>query len=302
MALVLFCGLPASGKSTAAAQFAKLIAESNREVQIVTDGDDLIGKQALRAEGSVKPKWQRRAVLYKDSSSEKETRARLRAATERALDGRKIVLCDSLNYIKGYRYELFCVAKTSGTKYCVVYCESSSESVIQVDKVRSEQGEDAFGEGLCRALSQRFEAPKESNRWDSPLFRVNVFSEGWEDSLNAVKAFVLQQGNHLAPTMATRVPEKQGADVLGILDRLTREAESTVISELQRGKQQGERIQISNARKLIVLERKPRIAEFRNMRRSYLNLARMHPPQGKSNVELLDEYVEFVNAQLKVIR
>ncbi len=54
-------------------------------------------------------------------------RGELKSAVERLLSKNDVVICDSLNYIKGFRYELFCRARTIGTPSCVVYCNTSVE-------------------------------------------------------------------------------------------------------------------------------------------------------------------------------
>lgn len=39
---------------------------------------------------------------------------------ERHLSKETVVILDSLNYIKGYRYELYCIARALRTPNCVV--------------------------------------------------------------------------------------------------------------------------------------------------------------------------------------
>jgi protein KTI12 len=60
---------------------------------------------------------------YIDDKSEKNTRAALKSAVERLISKDTTVILDSLNYIKGYRYELFCLARAATTPHCVIYCD-----------------------------------------------------------------------------------------------------------------------------------------------------------------------------------
>ncbi|KAI0566695.1 protein KTI12 [Gracilaria domingensis] len=301
MALVLFCGFPASGKSTVADALANLLASNGSQVHIIRDGSDSSTTETLEERDAFQPSQDNnsRQALYKSSGTEKKTRARVRAATERALNPSNVVICDSLNYIKGFRYEMYCTAKTSSMRYCVVHCESKLEECLQRDANRATRGEDSYGEGLVRAIIQRFEEPRETNRWDSPLYKVDISKEDWKMQLETIRDAVLNKAQSLAPTMATKQPQKHGADTLGLLDRITRETEAMLIREIHAGKGIGDHIKVSGASKSVRLERKPKIAQLRNMRRSYLNLARMHPPQGGSTQDLLDEYIEYVNAQLR---
>ena len=298
MALVLLTGFPASGKTTVSNKLRDLLQAAGQTVHIIRDGEDGIGPAP-----SVPSAAPRRADLYQDSTVEKRTRARLRAATERHLTGDAVVLVDSLNYIKGFRYELFCVAKTTGTRYAVVFCQQDASECLRRDAHRAQAGEDAYGPALCAALTRRYEAPVARNRWDAPLHVVDATGAAREEVLRGVIESVLGGARRLAPSRATRAPDAPGADVLGTLDRVTREVEVALVGALQAGKGVGDRLPVPGASRDVRLERKPRVAELRNMRRSYLGLARLHPPEGvPSRQKLVDEYVDYVNAQLKVAR
>ncbi|CAN8075436.1 unnamed protein product [Agarophyton chilense] len=301
MALVLLCGFPASGKSTVADTFANLLATEGKQVHIIRDGIDSLNPESKEVieENKLIESFNSRQALYNSSTTEKKTRARLRAATERALSASNLVICDSLNYIKGFRYEMYCTAKTSSIKYCVIHCESTLQQCLERDANRATRGEDSYGEQLLRAIVQRFEEPCETNRWDSPFFKINTTQDNWKAQLGTVRDTMSSTTQTLAPTMATKQPRKQGADTLGVLDRISRETEAMLIREIQSGKGVGDHINVIGASKSVRLERKPKIAQLRNIRRSYLNLARMHPPQGCSTHELLDEYIEYINAQLR---
>ncbi|XP_012859219.1 protein KTI12 homolog, partial [Echinops telfairi] len=62
------------------------------------------------------------AGAYSDAAREKALRGALRAAVERRLSRHDVVILDSLNYIKGFRYELYCLARAARTPLCLVYC------------------------------------------------------------------------------------------------------------------------------------------------------------------------------------
>lgn len=304
MSLILLCGRPASGKSTVAAALRSHLNDQNQDTIIVTDGDDHIQPVPnVATTDQTAAKETTRAKMYQDSSTEKKTRSRLRAATERTLNKSQVTICDSLNYIKGYRYELFCIAKTTGLNYAVIYCNTPESDCLEHDKSRQISGEDAYGETLCAALMQRFEEPNSRNRWDSPLYQIDITSPNWREIVADISGQLVNKGKKLAPSMATRLPQRPGSDVLAKLDRVTREAEATLISEIQQGAAVGAGIILPHARTAVRLQRKPKVSEVRNMRRSYLGLARMHPPEeGSSETMIVDDYVAYINAQLKVSR
>ncbi|PWS20847.1 hypothetical protein DKP78_26660, partial [Enterococcus faecium] len=77
------------------------------------------------------------------------------------------VILDSLNYIKVYRYELFCLIKHAQTPHCLVYCLTSAEVSSGWNKSRESSAQ--YTQEILDALVLRFEAPDSRNRWDSPL-------------------------------------------------------------------------------------------------------------------------------------
>jgi protein KTI12 len=96
-----------------------------------------------------------------------------------------IVIADGLNYIKGFRYELYCLARTASASYCCVWVGADaavrtggqetgiSKCLLLNSHRRKEFGkEHGYEEKDLRDLYVRFEAPDDRNRWDSPLVRV----------------------------------------------------------------------------------------------------------------------------------
>lgn len=77
-----------------------------------------------------------------------------------------------MNYIKGYRYELYCISRSVRTPHCVVWVECEDSISTTLNGSRS----DSYEEVVFNDLRLRFEAPMEKNRWDMPLFRVNMTS------------------------------------------------------------------------------------------------------------------------------
>ena len=70
-----------------------------------------------------------------DPNQEKILRASLKSNVEKNIDQNRIVIIDSMNYIKGYRYELYCLARNSMTTLCLVWCDTDAE----IAKQRCEQ-------------------------------------------------------------------------------------------------------------------------------------------------------------------
>jgi len=70
----------------------------------------------------------------------------------------------------GFRYELYCVAKAHKTTHCVLHCDTPKETCQQWNMVK----ENRYHDEILDALIMRFETPDSRNRWDSPLFVIQV--------------------------------------------------------------------------------------------------------------------------------
>jgi len=55
---------------------------------------------------------------------EKKSRGTLISVVERLISKDDLIIADGMNYIKGFRYQLYCIARAIGTPHCVVYKNS----------------------------------------------------------------------------------------------------------------------------------------------------------------------------------
>ena len=125
---------------------------------------------------------------YKDSHAEKSTRGVLKSAVHHNLSSEVYVIIDSLNYIKGFRYELFCIAKTLKTPHCCVWIQCDEKiSTVWSQHQREENEGDGFDDNMLIDMRRRFEMPNERNRWDRPLFIVNMTPTDTENTKENAK-------------------------------------------------------------------------------------------------------------------
>ena len=113
MQLILISGYPASGKTYRSNQLAdffrsKIHDSSDARISHLTVCH--VDDQSLGLSRDV----------YREARTEKDARATLYSAVKRALGKDTIVIADGLNYIKGFRYQLYCEAKALQTPSCVV--------------------------------------------------------------------------------------------------------------------------------------------------------------------------------------
>jgi protein KTI12 len=120
MPLIIFSGLPSSGKTTRAQQLQTAleakIATSLRKFKVHVINDDSLGinREVYRGMAA------RGDSNILEARSEKAARATFYSAVQRVLSKDDIVIADGMNYIKGFRYQLFCEAKALATPHCVV--------------------------------------------------------------------------------------------------------------------------------------------------------------------------------------
>jgi protein KTI12 len=81
---------------------------------------------------------------YRDALNEKKTRGALKSAVDHLLDPETVVIVDSMNYIKGYRYELFCIARSLRTSSCCVWIECDDKVADLWSNSRNEKEEDNY--------------------------------------------------------------------------------------------------------------------------------------------------------------
>lgn len=127
MQLILISGYPSSGKTYRSNQLvdffnAKIKAATESRISRLTVVH--INHQTLGLSRDV----------YREARSEKDARAAEYSAVKRALGRDTIVIADGLNYIKGFRYQLYCEAKAVQTPSCVVSVQDSSHEVIDAEE------------------------------------------------------------------------------------------------------------------------------------------------------------------------
>ncbi|RYH20633.1 hypothetical protein EON65_22915 [archaeon] len=163
MPLIIVTGRPCTGKTTFSNQLRDHLLSSGKEHVV------LVNEESLNLN---------KVDSYQSATKEKVLRGAIKSAADHALTTSTYVIVDSLNYIKGYRYELYCTSRTVRTPHCVVWVAASEDTAATWNKERMDRGDDRYEESVFADLLLRYEAPNESNRWDAPLFRVNSQPSG----------------------------------------------------------------------------------------------------------------------------
>ena len=137
MPLIVICGNCCSGKTTFATQLKEYLTKSLS----ISEGNDDSSKEVTAAVQLINEEsiFVKKCDGYKTSADEKITRAALKSAVEGKLRANQFVILDSMNYIKGFRYELFCMARTFRTQYCVVWVEADRNTANEWNKSRQQR-------------------------------------------------------------------------------------------------------------------------------------------------------------------
>lgn len=273
MPLILICGTPLSGKSTRSKQLHEHFTKSypNYNCLIVSDESKLI---------EVGPN-----VIYKNANQEKELRASLKSQIQRNLSSPEtLVILDAANYIKGYRYELYCMCKLFKTTQVVIEClPPPLPNDTACDSVRQ------YSLEMIIELRQRFEPPNLSNRWDSPLFKIEFNQQDipFEDIDNA-----LFNQNKLKPNQSTQSLPLTTDNFMFELDSKTQDVIKQIQMALQNNQLRSIRVKESDL--LVNLSRKMPIAELNKLRRQFINYTKMHPFDEKQSI--VRAFVQFINS------
>ncbi|XP_005093847.1 protein KTI12 homolog [Aplysia californica] len=256
MPLVVMCGFPASGKTTRCQQLCSHLSSQfpSKQVHVVNEN----------AEGSS------RNELYANSHKEREVRGDLKSSVQRLLSKDDVVILDSMNYIKGFRYELFCVTKSCRTPHCVIYCVTDAETSKSWNLMRAES--EQFDPLLMDELIMRFECPSPNNRWDKPLFSVVKDEE--LDFATVCDALFEQKAP--APNQSTQSQPLSSTNFLYELDKRTQDIVTEIVSA-QKTAVPGDVIKVADSKESITVTRTVGLSELQRHRRQFITYTKMHP-------------------------
>ncbi|KAL3835302.1 hypothetical protein ACJIZ3_010038 [Penstemon smallii] len=299
MALVVICGQPCSGKSTAAACLTEALQESESKLSV-----RIINESSFHLNLNQN---------YVDMPAEKNLRGILRSEVDRSLTRDNIIIVDSLNNIKGYRYELWCLARAAGTKYCVIHCDVEVTSCRKWNEERREKLESCYDGKIFEDLVSRFERPDSRNRWDSPLFELWPSRDGVGKSSAAIVDAVTyltkkvdsktRDVRVLQPTIATQNARVTEANSLYEMDRATQEVANMIVEAQSRamgGPLNG--VSLGPGLPSIDISRPVGLPELRTLRRTFIKLTGQSSLSGRPPPSDADSakrmFVDYLNREL----
>jgi protein KTI12 len=193
------------------------------------------------------------------NASEKDARATIYGAVKRVLSDKDIVILDGLNYIKGWRYQLYCEAKAVRTPSCLLQIGCTKEKSREVNEARLDrikaqnngaqdapapkndedeaeaEAEAPYDPANWENLVFRYEEPNAMTRWDSPLFTL-IWEDGEEQTKQVFdglwEAIAGETRKTVKPNQATvqRSRDADG-DYLYVLDRETQDIVKRILEQ-----------------------------------------------------------------------
>ncbi|XP_062229807.1 protein KTI12 homolog isoform X2 [Phragmites australis] len=244
---------------------------------------------------------------------EKNLRGVLRSEVDRSVSRDSIIIVDSLNNIKGYRYELWCLARASGIRYCVLFCDTEVDHCRDWNSKRQEKGEPSYDYNIFEDLVRRFEKPDRRNRWDSPLFELFPSTDEIVESSSVIAEAVsyltkkvdskTRDVKVLQPTIATQTVRTTEANSLYEMDKATQEVVNAIVEAQSCGLGLAmNKISLGPNMPTINLERSVGLPELRSLRRTFIKLAGQYslsgppPPTDADSAKRM--FVDYLNREV----
>ncbi|KAI0688224.1 chromatin associated protein KTI12 [Cytidiella melzeri] len=218
MALVTISGFPCSGKTRRAEQLKAALETRLRDpeyagpsLQVVVLSDEKLNIHR---------------DVYNDSRSEKPARGALFTSIQRQMSQDTILIVDALNYIKGFRYQMYCAARELKLRVCTVYVVATENMCRKWNQSRPEQ--QRYSTDTLDDLLLRYEEPSSMVRWDSPLFTAP-----WTDEAIASDGIwkAVTEGIVKPPNAGTQAVPKAPTDALRTLEASATTIVAAIIAE-----------------------------------------------------------------------
>lgn len=199
-----------------------------------------------------------------------------------------MVVLDALNYIKGYRYELYCGSKSVKTTQVTVHCDISPPTAWTWNEARPEQ--EKWSKETFDALVARYEAPIGTNRWDSPLL---LSLEAIELNLETL-AGALFDRKPPPPNQSTQCQPLSATNFLHELDKTTSAINGAIMEAQKLGL--GDDLKVPGTNEKVRLTRTVTMAELAKTKRQFITYAKARAIEDVEKLATM--FVQYLNSTL----
>lgn len=262
MPLVVMVGGPCSGKTYFANKIKEYYESKGNTIHLINEESLNVSKKDC----------------YADSQSERTHRSHIKSEVEKNISDNTITIVDSLNYIKGSRYEFFCLVRNLKTKHCVIYIKTPLEKCIE-----NNEKEKLYEVDLLKDLYSRMEEPIGSNRWDCPLYVVYPDDEIPFDDLNVS----LFEGRKLKEPQSTKSEISFDTNFLFHLDKNCQDVVNSILDQQETitGNFEIEDIKFSLSKKFTAVQ-------LKKIKMEFIKISKVHPPKDKK--ETIKNFIEYI--------
>ncbi|XP_067004053.2 protein KTI12 homolog [Anabrus simplex] len=280
MPVILITGIPSSGKSYRCNELRTYFEnERKRKVLVISENEIIRSSKTDKNDA------------FNDSAKEKTIRAQMMSDAVRLMNTDDVLIIDAGNYIKGYRYELYCAIKNNGTTQCLIHCALPVETAWQWNCERDEK--EQYNRNIFDALVMRYEAPDSRNRWDSPL--VTVFLK---DDLPFENVYqLLYERKPPPPNQSVQGNPVTPENFLRELDRITHEIISAILSAQKLGLEGDVKVPGYNVCVEVNCGSKLTSPQLARLRRQFLTYTKMQPPKDSSQLGQL--FIQYLSSNLR---
>ncbi|KAH0565061.1 hypothetical protein GP486_001543 [Trichoglossum hirsutum] len=312
MPLILLSGYPSSGKTHRARQLLDFFHAKIASNSSLPSPDPRVSR--LKAHHIFDQSLGISRDVYRDSRTEKDARAAEYSAVKRLLGKDDMVIVDGLNYIKGFRYQLFCEAKALGTPNCVVspLHAALKQLALKTPEVHvgtpvstcreinsrllgSPETDGGYPEDIFENLVFRYEEPNGMTRWDSPLFTV-LYDDDAPPLEPIWEAMVGKEGEVkvVKPNAATVLKPAAESNYLYELDKATQSILTQILEWQKDHPGEGGEITIPDvpAKKIEMPASPLSLPQLQRFRRQFIALNRQHT---LSQSRIKDLFVDYLN-------
>lgn len=278
MPLIVITGIPCSGKSTVTKAIKEHLETQSKKVLVVSE-DEILERNG-----------DDRNVTLSDSIKEKTLRSELKGQVLRHLTKDTVVILDALNYIKGYRYELYCASKSVKTTQVTVHCDISSPTGWAWNESRFDE-KNKWSKETFDALVMRYEPPIGTNRWDSPLL---LSLEAIPLNLESLEAALFDR-KPPPPNQSTQCQPLSSTNFLHELDKTTSSINSALL-EAQKLGLGGSDLKVPGTEERVRATRHVTMAELAKTKRQFINYAKTRAIEDVGKLATM--FVQYLNSTL----
>ena len=216
------------------------------------------------------------------------------SAIKRVLTKDTIVVADGMNYIKGFRYQLYCEAKAVQTTNCVIHVGTQADKCRELNEQKALTGQ-SYDSEVFENLVFRYEEPNGMSRWDAPLFTIPF--EDPDLPYDAIwEALIGSDGKSkvVRPNAATVLKPAAEQGYLYELDKTTSDVIALITNWQQdHAGEGGGELNVKDSELVINLPIvAPSVPQLQRLRRQFIGLNRTH---SLSKARIRDLFVDYLN-------